>query len=156
MAETWKTLPSDTRYAVSDRGRVRGVFGRIVAGGLGGALGNQYRYVWIGGKRKRKVASVVAECFIGPRPTGMVIRHVDGERLNDASENLAYGTHKENSADMHTHGTILTGIRNPRAKLTDEQVSEIRSIEYETQALIASRFGISRSYVSQLRAGVYR
>lgn len=38
------------------------------------------------------VHAAVAAAFIGPRPEGALIRHKDGNRLNNDFRNLAYGT----------------------------------------------------------------
>ena len=39
---------------------------------------------------------MVAEYFIGPRPEGYVIDHIDGNYLNNKADNLRYVTQKEN------------------------------------------------------------
>lgn len=51
------------------------------------------------------VHSLVAAAFIGPRPTGLDIRHLDGDKLNNNADNLAYGTVSENMIDKLAHGT---------------------------------------------------
>lgn len=56
-------------------------------------------------QRTRLVHQVVAEAFHGPRPAGLETRHLDGDLLNNRSENLAYGTHGDNVADSVLHGT---------------------------------------------------
>jgi hypothetical protein len=50
------------------------------------------------------VHPLVAAAFIGPRPDGMEIRHLDGERFNNAAVNLCYGTPSENARDRVNHG----------------------------------------------------
>src|SRR4051812_19574137 len=47
-------------------------------------------------KVTRRAAYLVALAFHGPRPAGLEIRHLDGDRTNDRPDNLAYGTHQEN------------------------------------------------------------
>lgn len=64
---------------------------------------------------------------------------------------LRWATARENSADRVGHGTDCRGENNGRAKLTAENVMEIRSLGSElTQAVIAERFGIERSVVSRI------
>lgn len=46
----------------------------------------------------------VAEAFLGPRPNGMQIRHLDGDKLNNRVGNLRYGTPSENVRDVLRHG----------------------------------------------------
>lgn len=55
--------------------------------------------------RNRLVHQLVAEAFIGPRPEGMVTRHLNGDNVDNRPQNLAYGTHAENNADLVRHGT---------------------------------------------------
>jgi hypothetical protein len=64
--------------------------------------------------------------FIGPKPDGMVVCHNDGDKLNNHYANLRYDTHKSNASDMLLHGTRPLGERVHNAKLTDDQVREIR------------------------------
>ena len=62
--------------------------------------------ITIGGRRRRhRVHVIVAWWFHGKMPKpGMLIRHLDGDRLNSRPCNLAYGTAKENAADRDAHG----------------------------------------------------
>lgn len=57
------------------------------------------------GRVKKKVHSLVAEHFVGARPEGTDIRHLDGDKLNNAATNLAYGSRSENNLDQVMHGT---------------------------------------------------
>lgn len=52
-----------------------------------------------------KVHVAVALAFLGPRPEGLDIRHLDGDPTNAHASNLAYGTKLENEADKWRHGT---------------------------------------------------
>jgi hypothetical protein len=51
------------------------------------------------------VHRLVVLAFIGPRPEGMQIRHLDGNGLNNTPGNLVYGTASENQLDKIRHGT---------------------------------------------------
>lgn len=53
----------------------------------------------------RPVHALVALAFLGPRPDGEEIRHLDGDPSNNCVENLRYGTHAENVRDKIMHGT---------------------------------------------------
>lgn len=48
---------------------------------------------------------LVAAAWLGPRPDGLVIRHLDGNSRNNDVRNLAYGTPAENVRDTVRHGT---------------------------------------------------
>jgi hypothetical protein len=74
------------------------------------------------------VHALVAAAFIGPRPAGYEVRHLDGNPKNNAATNLAYGTRKENGQDRIRHGTnkTLKGHKNPLAKLCLRKVRHLR------------------------------
>lgn len=52
-----------------------------------------------------KVHHLVALVFHGERPDGLVARHLDGNKLNNAAGNIEYGTHSQNNFEMVTHKT---------------------------------------------------
>jgi hypothetical protein len=64
--------------------------------------------------------------FVGPRPERLECRHLDGDKANNRVENLRYGTRKENAEDMTRHGGSARGERHPQARLTEQDVREIR------------------------------
>lgn len=101
--EEWRSvLGWEGAYQVSSFGRVKGANGLLKNGKpdskgyIWHALrnGNKYQY--------RSVHSLVLEAFIGPRPKGMIARHLDGTRRNHL-DNLAWGTHSENARDFLEH-----------------------------------------------------
>ena len=49
------------------------------------------------------VHALVAAFYIGPRPSGLLIRHLDGDPTNASPENLAYGDRYENAEDLVRH-----------------------------------------------------
>lgn len=51
-----------------------------------------------GHQSTRYVAHLVAEAFIGPRPDGMVVDHIDFDLNHNHYTNLRYLTHEENSS----------------------------------------------------------
>lgn len=53
----------------------------------------------------RSVHSLVAEAFLGPRPEGQEVRHLDGNGMNNDVSNLVYGTRQQNQRDRVEHGT---------------------------------------------------
>ncbi len=93
------------------------------------------------------VHTLVLEAFVGPRPRGMVCRHLDGTRSNDTPGNLRWGTYSENNGpDRVRHDTIGWGERNAAAKLNAAQVVEIRTA-YATGRVtlkkLAAQYGVA-------------
>jgi len=65
----------------------------------------------IAGKRRRmSVHKLVALEFIGHRPVNTQIRHLDGNKLNNHKDNIAYGTALENAMDREKHGKTSRGL----------------------------------------------
>jgi DNA-binding transcriptional regulator YiaG len=55
-------------------------------------------------KRTRPVHVLVAEAFLGPRPDGLLVRHLNGNPLDNRASNLAWGTWSENELDAVRDG----------------------------------------------------
>lgn len=107
MSATWRPVVGyEDRYEVSDRGDVRSLrTGRTLSLNR---ISEGYRSVRLYGAdtppREVKVHRVMLEAFVGPRPEGMLTRHLDGNHLNNTLSNLAYGTYSENAKDAVRHG----------------------------------------------------
>lgn len=102
------------------------------------------------------VHSLVCTAFHGPRPSPKhQVAHKDGDKTNNAAVNLRWATAKENIADKILHGTMAHSEANGRAKLTIEQVREIRRrmAEGETQKGLAQAYGVAASNISHIATG---
>lgn len=158
--ETWRSVPGHSGYEVSDRGSVRSYRNRqghpietprvLSPGAVRG-----YQQIKLGRSRQTKVHILVLEAFVGPRPEGMVCRHLDGNGMNNQLSNLRWGTPEENYADRHLHGTHNTGSRNGRATVSEADVVAIRKriAAGEKHAAIAQDFGVTRGVVAHISAG---
>jgi hypothetical protein len=102
----WRTVQSFPLYAVSDEGQVRNTrTGKMLKASFG-KRGYRTVGLWLNGKSWNKtVHNLVAETFIGPRPPGLQVRHLDGDPGNNTPNNLRYGTYSENRFDSVRHGT---------------------------------------------------
>jgi HNH endonuclease len=160
MTEEWR----ETRYPgffVSSLGRVRGRRGGI----LKQRLNDGYPHVKMSIYGYRKVHQLVCEGWNGTRPPEAIVRHLDGNRLNNLPENLRWGTVAENAADTRAHGTLngpangmfgKKGILNPNSKLTQKKADEIRKAYADkegSQLMLAKQFGIGQTHVSRIIRG---
>jgi hypothetical protein len=101
----------------------------------------------------KKVARLVAEAWHGPAPDAKAhAAHLDGNPLNNAAENIAWKSPKENNADKLLHGTHQAGERHPRAKLTPGQVEAIRSSKLSSRKL-AAEYGVNQSQIVRIKNG---
>lgn len=118
-----------------------------------------YGYLFVvlskNGKHKtKKIHQLVAEAFIGECPHGKQINHKDGIKINNLPENLEYVTSKENTLhSINILGNYKHGKYHWKAKLTDEQVGEIRK-KYKTgkctQNELAKKYNIHRGQLSKI------
>lgn len=83
-----------------------------------------------GFKKQVSAHRLVAFCFISPSPSpNAQVRHLNGSRLNCHYRNLKWGAAIDNREDTRRHGTSSSiGERNPKAKLTEQCVRDIRKL----------------------------
>ena len=169
VPENWKPiLRFDGAYEVSDQGRVHSLIERNRHGDewpreeprLLKATPNMSGYLRVGSRvRGHKwqafVHTLVLKAFVGSRPDGLVAAHLDGDKLNNRVENLAWVTYQENSDHMRQHGTILRGEDNPHADLTNTQVSSMRALLRlgARQAGLARLCGVTENTISLIALG---
>ena len=165
--EIWKAIPGyEGYYEISDSGRIqsitriirstgnkahnRMVKGRLLVPSL--SRGYHSYALWKDHRLKTVTAhAMVAFAFIGPRPDGMYVCHGDGVRCNNRLSNISYKTPTENSADALRHGTRPKGETHGAAKLTKDQVDEIRTLSgIVSQDQIARKFKIGQTQVSRI------
>jgi len=156
--------PFEGRYAVTDDGRVfswaRGWSTPSGARELSLAVqhrrsGHHRVQIYVDGESWYKgVHQFVLRAFVGPRPSPKhETRHLNGVPCDNRPENLKWGTAAENKADMKRNGYKFFGEHAPSAKLTWDEVDEIRRLYdsgemYQTE--LAEKFNISQSQVSNI------
>lgn len=127
VPEQWRPIPSHLGYEVSDLGRIRSCWRVGGSHTRGRQMGPTWRVLspatltsghlhvsllcGDGDRRSRRVHSLVAEAFIGPRPEGSVIRHLNGDPQDNRPENLRWGTVSENMFDRVRHGVHHNAIK---------------------------------------------
>lgn len=151
-------------YEVSSRGDIRRVgasrgarIGRVLRQKL--AKRGGYPIVTLsdaGLVKTWPVHQIVCLSFHGDRPTpAHEVAHKDGVPTNVSETNLRWATRKENSEDSREHGTLPIGERHGSARLTLNQVAEIRALleKGEVKAAIARRYSIGASTVTDIYRG---
>lgn len=100
-----------------------------------------------GEEKWKRVHRLVLLAFVGPCPDGLQGRHLDGNPKNNNLSNLRYGTRLENAADAIRHGATARGERNGCAKLTREQVLDLRDDADDgmTCDQLAAKYGVTRT-----------
>lgn len=104
---------------------------------------------------------VVAAAFLGPRPEGHDVNHIDGNKRNARAENLEYVTRSENNLHAYRTGLKLPtegrrGEANSLSKLDDNRVRVARKIYasgHVTQTDLAAVMGIGHAQLSEILRG---
>lgn len=113
-------------------------------------------------EKTRKVYQVhrlVMFAFVGK--SELWVNHKNGIRNDNRLSNLEYCTAAENArhavAVLNVYGTNRQGEGNSNAKLTEENVREIRSLRADGYSLnrLAVRFGVGTNQISDILKSVY-
>lgn len=143
----WKETRFKGLFA-NDEGEIRGLRGETLKGYVNpkGYRTTSYK---IGDKiHCVRYHVVICEAFHGPKPSDKHhAAHRDGNKLNNRPDNLYWATPKENENDKRTHGRLPVGEHASGAKLTQNQVDDIRSLyrgDVGSQRQLAERFGVSQ------------
>jgi len=108
-------------------------------------------------RMKLKGKSVLIHRYIykqnyGEIPDGMVVRHKCDVRNCITPLHLEIGTHQDNMNDMVNRGRAAShkGESNPRAKLKESDVIDIRSSKVSSYK-ICKQYGVSPSTIRMIR-----
>jgi len=82
----------------------------------------------------------------------MTVRHSCDNKPCFNPDHLIVGTPKENTRDKIERSFDGRGATNGNAKLTAEQVAEIRASS-EKQVVLASRYGVGQSQIGRIKRG---
>jgi len=110
-----------------------------------------------GERHAQYVHRLVLLTFDRPSEEGEMCRHLDGDPSNNHIDNLKWGTSKENQLDRVRHGTDCRGSDHYNAKLTEDQVFEIRCLcerEPLERGTISEAFSVSKELVTQIANGL--
>ncbi|TWG91481.1 HNH endonuclease [Mesorhizobium sp. J18] len=111
-----------------------------------------------GNRQRIALHILVATTFLGSRPEGLVVAHLDGDKSNNRVENLAYVTQRENIEHKRDHGTMHCGDRSHLSRLTDRQCSRMLDCLRAgfSRREDAGAFGVTVSHVAALKTGRIR
>jgi len=152
LVQGWLDVPGLLGYQVNRKGDVRTC---LCQGG--GGLKDKWRVltqypsssgylrVCIMGKKKY-VHVLIAKTFLGSKPKGCQVDHIDGNKLNCRASNLQYLSPKENVQKACGKLTIDI-VRKARIEWNNNQ-GKIR-VEY-----LAKKYGVTKSAMSMAISGI--
>lgn len=173
-----RDIPGHDRYGASADGRIwsrrRSDEWRQKSASLD-TMG--YPKVGLGHGGIATVHKLIALTFIGPRPSGMDINHIDGDKENPAAANLEYCTRSDNQSHAYRIGlralperkpsstpkrvdsnhAPAIGERNAACKVNECIVREIRSLHAQgvRSATIARNYALSSTQIFRIVNRIY-
>ena len=165
MEKVVKDISGYSGYAISNYGEV---YSYWEGSGRGAVIGHSMKrlitsidkngreVVTLSRNKKReskKVCRLVLLSFIGPPPKGMQCCHFpDRDPTNNRIDNLRWDTPLANCRDKRHHGYDNSGERNGSAKLSTQDVIDIRKRRQcgERYVAIANRYKVSVGNIQQI------
>lgn len=160
MARITKPVPGFEAYSVSNLGEAYGQRGQLLTPDRSEDGYLRFRPMINGRMHSLFVHRAVLLAFDGDPPDDEHIFgcHKDGVTDHNWIENLYWGTYEENWADRKRHGNDGRGLKNGRAKFTQERADELRMLyatgDYSYQQL-GDAFGISQAQANKIGRGLY-
>lgn len=108
--------------------------------------GHGYCVVQFGGK-SRYFHVIMAATFIGPKPLGLDVDHINLDRTDNRLVNLRYVSRSENTKNAPRVGPGAGGRVIPLDQYDEIIQARLRG---EHQGTIATRYGVSRPTISKL------
>jgi len=145
---------------VYPRASVEERFWRYVTKGDGcwewtGTISSNGGYGWIkSGGIMVKAHRFAYRLLVGPIPAGMFVCHHCDNPSCVRPDHLFLGTPADNSHDRDAKGRGVRGERQHSARLTADQVREIRELSPSIPGTdLAKRYGVAKSSISAVRNG---
>lgn len=125
---------------------------------MGGLCFYGYGRIRTGTKKADKAHRFSYSNFRGPIPEGLYVCHRCDVRCCVNPDHLFLGTHADNMADMSKKGRCRAsrhrGVANPKAKLTENDVHQIRALRgHLTIRRIGEMFGTTHGVISKIHLG---
>lgn len=157
---TWKKIKQNENYSINENGEIRNdKTNKILSQTLNSGNGYMCIDLYCNNKRtKYCVHRLLAEAFLPNPENKPCIDHIDGNRQNNALENLRWATYSENNSRFRTigvnsHAVIVKRYEEKRNKRGGSHLewTEIEETKrYDRITDIANELGVTIGNISQM------
>lgn len=159
--EVWRPVVNhEDRYEVSSLGRVRSLYEHRFHQILNlkrGACGYLVVDFWKNNKKicTKRISRLVAIAFLEPPKPGEIVLHGPGGKDDNSVGNLSWGTFRQNALDKVRDGTIYSGSKHHRTKISDKIAGYVFNmyIEGYSKRFIGERLGMTYQNVHAILTG---
>lgn len=158
MAVEWRPVPGFDNYEANTYGFIRNRHTRRRIRGYD--TGDAVHVHLYRGKGKTNLTcnlgSVILMAWVGPRPgPGYDCSHLNGDHRNNRLSNLAWETRRRNMERRSEHGRTAWGEKHGNARLTEDDVTEIRArlAAGATNVQLGREYDVSAGTISHIRTG---
>ena len=120
---------------------------------------NGYNYVTLRmpniNPKTYSIHRLVAEAFKSNKDNLPCVNHIDGDKVNNNSNNLEWCTHKQNSRHASKNNLMIKGDKHYKSILSDAQVIDIRKSK-DTIVNLAKRYNVEYRSMWQIVRGITR
>lgn len=155
--EIWKPIKIHSGYEVSSLGRVRSlprnvirqgykdypIKGRIIKQSLNTSGYPSFTIQVDKRQKTMRVHCLVAEAFLGERPEGMTVSHIDGNSQNNNIDNLCYESLKDNCGRGKRYNRL--------SEDTKRYIRQMCFFSDMSPKEISDKTGCSMRHISKLR-----
>jgi len=140
-----KTIKSFPKYKIDELGNIYGIrFDKPLKSGRGAHGYQVVVLMHVNGTHTTKhVHRLVLEAFVGSCPKGFCACHNNGNKQDNRLCNLRWDSYSNNHLDKRKHGTDSCGVKNGRAKLTEQ---DVRMIIYMWNTKLFTQYEIANIY----------
>lgn len=157
--EIWKPYPSDSKYKVSNLGRVRGIAGKIIK-----ASKHHQGYLQLNIRNKKYlVHRLVAETFIPNPDKKETVNHINAIKSDNKVENLEWATMSENvihafKMKLRPYTKSMWESLTKGQKISKQQVNEIKekNKQGKSQIELSVEYNVSRAQICRIINGKSR
>lgn len=152
----WRQCKRFQQYEINDEGVVRHRTTKHAGKSYLSAPGYRFRSLYSLVTKKQitvRLAPLVAKAWLGDRPKGKQIHHIDGNKSNDRVSNLEYVTQSRNILESYLNGHQRSVKRRILSPDDHQKIKDLWATGL-SQVVIGRMFNVTNGAVSRIVRGL--